>query len=473
MKKTRLIAFFTLQLVSSAASSQNWLPVGQLTDFGVSTLYNDTATNSLIVGGAFKYADGKLVNGIASWDGTAWDSLAGGITNCFNYCNGPDYIVRYNGDLYASGHFTEINHITTRFAKWNGTTWDTTGFQVFWDSAGTQGVSPASISVVNNELWVCGCFYKANNMLVNNSIAKWNGANYSSFPTTAPPSVSNSPALIALPVYYNGMWYFIGDIRDSTNHNRNVVRWTGSQWEIFGGGIGGGLSEVSRMLVFQNKLYIAGTFTQADGNPENAIVTWDGSNWGAVGGGITDSGGYYGQIFDMTIYNNELWVVGNFQMAGGIYAKNIAKWNGSQWCSLGNYFDNTITSIASYNNDLYIGGGFWTIDGDSVTRIAKWTGGSYVDTCASVTGIENSDQFGNIVWVFPNPTIRNATFQFSGKEEIRTVIISDQVGRIIWERETQENQVEFSSQNVAPGVYFYRVEEEETGKAVSGKLVLL
>lgn len=454
------------------ASAQNWLPVGQIFDYGVTSLYSDSATNSLIAGGYFKYADGKVVNGVAAWNGITWDSLGSGISNCTNFCQGPWRIARYDSALYVTGLFTEIGHIGTRFARWNGIAWDTSGnFLVAWDSAGTQPTNPLTLSVINNQLWVVGGFYNAGGVLVNNSIALWDGSTYAPFATSSlSPFSGNGPAGIGYPTYFNGMWYFIGVVLDSNGQNNNVIRWTGTQWEIFGGGIKGGLSEVSSITVFNNELIIAGTFTEADGNPGNAIVGWDGNNWHDLGGGITDSNGYYGQIFDMTVFNNELWVVGNFQFAGGVYAKNIAKWNGVNWCSLGSYFDNNILSIESYNNEIYIGGGFWTIDGDSIQRIAKWGGGSFVDTCGIVSVFENPN--GNEgVSVVPNPAQSWIQFCIPGIAETRTLVIFDLVGREVWRRESTETIIIAPVGVFETGMYYYSI-DSGTGYNFNGKFMV-
>jgi hypothetical protein len=44
----------------------------------VRCLFNDTINNVLYAGGQFKFADGKIVYGIARWHDNMWDSLKGG-----------------------------------------------------------------------------------------------------------------------------------------------------------------------------------------------------------------------------------------------------------------------------------------------------------------------------------------------------------------------------------------------------------
>ncbi len=66
-------------------------------------------------------------------------------------------------------------------------------------------------------------------------------------------------------------------------------------------------------------------------------------------------------------YNNEMYVGGNFTSIGGIIAHGIARWNGSNWNSLGvgNFIQNQIlTDIIAYDGNLYFTAG----------KLYKWNG---------------------------------------------------------------------------------------------------
>lgn len=75
------------------------------------------------------------------------------------------------------------------------------------------------------------------------------------------------------------------------------------------------------------------------------------------------------------------------------------------------------------------------------------------------------------IYVFPNPVVTNATFQFTGFDENKTLFIFDQFGKEIWRKVTFENQIEFPSENFASGLYYYQV-LSTTGKIATGKLVI-
>jgi hypothetical protein len=68
----------------------------------------------------------------------------------------------------------------------------------------------------------------------------------------------------------------------------------------------------------------------------------------------------------MCVFNNELFVGGNFSAIGGIVANGIAKWNGNSWSSVGagNFLNSCVKDIIVFNQNLY-----FTAD-----KLYKWDG---------------------------------------------------------------------------------------------------
>lgn len=75
----------------------------------------------------------------------------------------------------------------------------------------------------------------------------------------------------------------------------------------------------------------------------------------------------------------------------------------------------------------------------------------------SLTSIHEEQTQIFSVLVFPNPVKTNTTFQITGSDENKTLIIFDQIGKEIWRKETDENQIEFFVENFAMGLYYYQV----------------
>jgi hypothetical protein len=68
----------------------------------------------------------------------------------------------------------------------------------------------------------------------------------------------------------------------------DIAKWDGTQWSALGSGTNG--PSVTSLTVFDDgngpALYAGGTFTTAGGVPANGIAKWNGSEWSTVGDGV-------------------------------------------------------------------------------------------------------------------------------------------------------------------------------------------
>ena len=211
----------------------------------------------------------------------------------------------------------------------------------------------------------------------------------------------------------------------------HIARFNGSNWKDVSGGMhGNGLSWVSCMLVWKNELYVAGEFFERDGSPGNCIAKWDGQQWQRLGSGITQ-GSNEAAIYDMAVYHDNLYVVGVFSNAGGVQANNIAKWDGSRWCSLNTDFaQGTPTQIEVAKGELYIAGQLTTINGDTVSHMAHWIGGDYTYQCgpADPTAVVEISGSGQTELFYPNPA---GNILYIKRQGIQSLSIYDANGRVI------------------------------------------
>ena len=156
---------------------------------------------------------------------------------------------------------------------------------------------------------------------------------------------------------YNGQLYAGGAITTAggLTMNTGLAVWNGFAWSD------GGLSAtVLQMLVFNNELYAVGSF---------GIRKWQDTAWVNVGTGVNEG------INATCVYNNEIYVGGGFDTAGGVPAYHMAKWNGNQWSAVGGGTDGSVTALAVYNNLLYVIGSFTQINGvTAVNNGAIWDG---------------------------------------------------------------------------------------------------
>jgi len=140
------------------------------------------------------------------------------------------------------------------------------------------------------------------------------------------------------------------------------------------------LNGMVRALVFDlsGNLYAGGYFTQAGEKIVNYIAKWDGTEWSSLGRGL--SGEVEALVFDLS---GNLYAGGWFRVADGtnsdqntLLVHNIAKWDGTVWSSLRLGLGGGVSALAvDSSNNLYAGGTFTgSYSGVALTNIAKWDG---------------------------------------------------------------------------------------------------
>jgi trimeric autotransporter adhesin len=123
----------------------------------------------------------------------------------------------------------------------------------------------------------------------------------------------------------------------------HVARRTSTGWASLGSGIGGPGASVFTMSVFDDgsgpALYVAGTFDAAGGLAVNSIARWNGSSWSDVGGGLLRANGTSGVVYDLLVWDDgggpALHAAGLFAAAGGVPARNLARWRNNAWTEFG------------------------------------------------------------------------------------------------------------------------------------------
>ena len=77
----------------------------------------------------------------------------------------------------------------------------------------------------------------------------------------------------------------------------------------------------------------------------------------------------------ITDSNGNLYVGGDFDTAGGVEAKNVAKWDGHRWIPLSSGMNAAVNSLCfDKDGNLYAGGDFVVASGDFALFVAKWDG---------------------------------------------------------------------------------------------------
>jgi hypothetical protein len=152
---------------------------------------------------------------------------------------------------------------------------------------------------------------------------------------------------------------------------------------------------VNALTVFDDgtgpALYAGGGFDLADGVSARSIARWNGTTWSELGLGA----GIIGSVNALAVFDDgsgaALYAGGNFTSAGGVSANSIAKWNGTSWSALGGGIAGTVLSLTVFDDGsglaLFAGGTFTSAGGTSASNLAKWNGTSW---SALVAGTNDS-----------------------------------------------------------------------------------
>jgi hypothetical protein len=258
---------------------------------------------------------------------------------------------------------------------------DTVRAAVTWDDGSGEAL------YVGGDFTIAGCETV-------NSIARWDGSNWSALTGPGGEGVNNIVSAMAVFDDGTGPALYVGGpftTAGGMTVNR-IARWDGTSWSALAGPSYVGVNNsVYAMAVFDDgsgpALFVAGDFTAAGGVIVNRIAKWNGSAWSVLSG---PSGvGVNGSVSAMTVFDDgsgpALFVAGDFTAAGGVTVNRIAKWNGATWSALsgpsGVGVNNSVYEMVVFDDGtgpaLYVGGFLTTAGGVTVNRIARWDGASW------------------------------------------------------------------------------------------------
>jgi hypothetical protein len=148
----------------------------------------------------------------------------------------------------------------------------------------------------------------------------------------------------------------------------NIAFWisgfAGWDWVSLNGGVNG---EVHTLLLHNNKLYVGGTFTQAGNITAENVAVYDlqSGQWSAMG--ALDNA-----VLSIAIYENELYAAGRF-------TGFVAKWDGASWniLSPGFLYGNEARTLEVFNNQLIIGGDFELATGALRKNVVGYDGANF------------------------------------------------------------------------------------------------
>jgi hypothetical protein len=328
---------------------------------------------NIYIGGNFTAVGAVAANRVAKWDGTVWSSLGTG-TN--NGVSGPvnALAVGGSGDVYVAGDFIRAGSTPARrVARWNGTAWSSLG------TGTANGLNDTALALAvdaNGNVYAGGRFSQAGGATAY-FVARWNGTAWS------PLGMGTDNMVFALAAAPNGGVYVGGAFKQAgAVVTTAVALWNGTGWESLGTGISdinGPLVSVGALALAPNgDLYAGGSFSQAGGVAASNVAKWDGTAWSSLGTGNANGTGDYVKCLAIA-GTGEVYVGGTFAYAGGLLARRLLRWNGTDWSLLGTTAANGLSDIptglaVAANGELYAGGYFGQAGRASANRIARWNG---------------------------------------------------------------------------------------------------
>jgi hypothetical protein len=324
---------------------ENWAD-----EFGVQGLYSTAwalvvaPNGNLYAGGDFATAGGVTVNNVARWDGAAWNALGSGANNTV-----WALAVDASGNLYAGGDFTQIGGVTANhIAKWNGAVWSALG----------SGLDAAVYALaVDGGMVYAGGDFLASGATTLNRVARWNGAAWSAM--GGADEAVYALTMAGSNLYAGGLFTTIGGL--SVNY---VAKWSGGAWSA----LGGGLEDTVNALAVdpRGQLYAGSACTLGGSCP---VSLWNGTSWAALSGEL--DGAVLSLAFDSA---GALYAGGEFNSAGSLTVRSVARWDGSAWSPLGSGANGAVAALAfKAAGDLYVGGAFSNAGGHTAYRISRWT----------------------------------------------------------------------------------------------------
>lgn len=172
----------------------------------------------------------------------------------------------------------------------------------------------------------------------------------------------------------DGSVYFGGSFTAPSGANA-ICKWNGSDITTLGSGCNSTVYGIA--IGMDGTVYACGSFTNAGGVAAAKVAKYNPTTglWSAMGTGLTGGSAIgYGICVGP---NGQVYVVGDFTAAGGVTCRNIARWDGVQWRTVGamSGVDAAIQCITNGTDGrtLYIGGSFQSEYGGSViyNRVAR------------------------------------------------------------------------------------------------------
>lgn len=363
-----------------------------------------------------------------------WDTL--GIFDAAVTC-----AVQHGDTLFVAGHFQGVDgEPMGRILGFNEGAWHS--------YSEPENMGASKLKKINGELYRLSAADSLHG-IPSTGVSVRQGGRWVPVGNLPPPDSPNGAHWLFDIIEYNGQLVVTGSINATTGHDVFILE--GEDWIPLGGGLPGWNDYGKRLAVYQGELYLGGGISAWGGSPSQSIIRWDGEQWLPVGSGLQvqlNNFGNYGSVEDMLVYRDELIVVGGFRYAGGIPAKCVARWNGTEWCSLGGDIGNYIFCAGVYQDTLLV-------NSQTLGHIAKFVAPEYENICGVWSDVEqHAPEVPLRAWIQDGVVVLEGLP--IGTHEVRIV---DATGRLVQQERiaSDGNRADMPSKAMREGIYFVHV----------------
>ncbi|MFT3764092.1 MAG: hypothetical protein QM820_00985 [Minicystis sp.] len=369
----------------------------------------------LWVAGVFQLDGASPIEGLATWDGSAWSAAPGGALK------GSAFELLVDGDtLFVGGAFTEVGGIVAaNVASYDGALWTPFDFpeaQIIHALARTE----------SGALYAGGAY---GDFMAASGIARWTGTAWQTvgggLAQYQTRGVVTDLVAHGETIDASGCFNTAGGLPDDPGAviSRGVARWNGSAWQSLDDGKKGvtapwfqpsvcgdeGLTAIwdvpqQRLAHDGQRLFAGGSFAGVGGVLSQAIAAHDGSGWVAQG----KSGIGIGGSIDLVAAGGkscEVYGVGTFShVAGAPAAARVVRWNGEGWDVFGDPLpaDAFCPAIdVSADGQVAVGCTVFPPEGDAEGRVLVRKGDALVPVMVSGLGAVDGLAWGadGALWI--------------------------------------------------------------------------
>ncbi|MFN7315762.1 MAG: hypothetical protein ACK5ZG_02270 [Phycisphaerae bacterium] len=397
------------------------------------------AAQLLVLAGRVLHAGNTPSWIVTTWNGTSFQPLTPGPIGASSACNPGSLcaisdinaLTVFQGDLVIAGQFSVGNSFNSELniARWTGTQWEAVGtglapdvnrglpFRILslgvwqntliaacsdgsyiltngvWTRFGPRRVDDVrDYAVFNGDLFRAGAL--PGSFVSQEAVERWNGTAWEGVWDTS--VVGFGYDLFE----FNNQLHVVARNSIGSFITSAVFRWLGgSTWEPVGPAINGIADNAE---VFGSEIYVTGQFAgDLSGTLATNIMRLDAAaqTWQPIGPALprTSSPGIAGIVNDIAVFDNKLFVVGDFTLAGETSTSNVIAWNGTAWASpLATGGTGPVRGVAVADGKTYVAGRFGAFASVNALNVAVNDGSGWQQAGDGFDGgIDDLTSFGD------------------------------------------------------------------------------